>query len=150
MTTETRRARIERAPIVPTRVRRIGGQGFCFIPHRFLREGFFAALSAEELVLYLLLVLAGDRHGLSFYHQDSLCSLLELPMHVYLAARNGLIDKDLIAFDGRRFQVLSLPQRPVRAERRPLTSAAELEQDDPATIRQLINSSLAAASRRRR
>lgn len=145
-----KRARIERSPIVPQRVRRIGGQGFCFIPHRFLRAGFFVALSGDELLLYLLLVLAGDRNGISFYHQDSLCSLLQIPMHVYLAARNGLIDKDLIAFDGRRFQVLSLPAQPLRAASRPLTSAEQLEEHDPATVRQLITRSLADAGRRQR
>jgi len=30
----------------------------------------------------------------------------------YLDARNALIDKDLIAFDGTRFQVLFLPMSP--------------------------------------
>jgi hypothetical protein len=150
MTTETRRWPIERAPIVPARVRGIGGQGFCFIPHRFLREGFFAALSADELLLYLLLVLAGDRHGLSFYRQDSLCSLLEMPLHTYLEARNGLIEQDLVAFDGRRFQVLSLPARPVGRAVRPLTSAADFEQHDAATVRGLIGRSLAEAAGRRR
>jgi hypothetical protein len=148
--TQRHTGHLERAPIVPSRVRRIGGQGFCFIPHRFLREGFFAALSGDELLLYLLLVLAGDRHGLSFYRQDSLCSLLEMPMHTYLAARNGLIDQDLIAFDGRRFQVLSLPDRPVGRAVRPLTSRAELAQHDPATVRGLIERSLAEAAGRRR
>ena len=140
-----KRTRIERAPIVPQRVRRIDGQGFCFVPHRFLREGFFAALGADELLLYLLLVLAGDRNGISFYSQDSLCSLLQIPMHTYLAARNGLIDKDLVAFDGCRFQVLSLPPRPLRAATRALTSAEDFEQDDPATVRELIGRSLAEA-----
>jgi hypothetical protein len=150
MTTETRRARIERAPIVPSRVRQIGGQGFCFIPHRFLREGFFAALSGEELLLYLLLVLAGDRHGVSFYRQDSLCSLLEMPLHTYLEARHRLLEQDLLAFDGRRFQVLSLPDRPVGRAPRPLTSVADFEQHDPATVRGLIGRSLAEAAGRRR
>ena len=142
--------RIERAPIMPDRVRRIDGQGFCFILHRFLREGFFAALCGDELLLYLLLVLAGDRNGISFYHQDSLCSLLEMPQHTYLAARNGLIDKDLIAFDGRRFQVLSLPAQPVVRPPKPLRSEEEFEQSDPATVRQLIGRSLAEAAERRR
>jgi hypothetical protein len=31
----------------------------------------------------------------------------------YIDARNRLLDKDLIGFDGRLFQVLSLPDRPV-------------------------------------
>ncbi len=145
-----KRSRIERSPIAAQRVRRIGGQGFCFIPHRFLRDGFFVALSGDELLLYVLLVLAGDRNGISFYHQDSLCSLLQSPMHVYMEARNGLIDKDLVAFDGRRFQVLSLPAQPVRAASKPLTSTEQFEQHDPATVRQLIKRSLAEAGRRQR
>ena len=101
---------VRRAPILPQRVRTIGGQSFAFLPHRFLRAGFFASLAPDELRLYVLLVLAADRHGLSFYHYDSLCALLEIPLESYLRARNALIDKDLIAFDGTRFQVLSLPE----------------------------------------
>jgi len=146
----TRRRRIERTPILPERVRRINGQGFCFVPHRFLRNGFFASLSPDELLLYFLLVLAGDRNGVSYYAQHNLCSLLQLPMHIYLAARNGLIDKDLVAFDGIRFQVLSLPSKPVALAARPLRTASDFEDEDPATIRQSIRSSLRSVSGQRR
>lgn len=107
------RAVITRAPLRPERLRHIDG-GFAFIPHRFLREGFFASLTRDEAALYLLLVLVGDRNGVSFYHYDSLCSLLEMLPEDYVEARDRLLDKDLIAFDGTRFQVLSLPNQPVR------------------------------------
>lgn len=106
---------VERTPLMPERVRRIAGQGFAFVPHRFLREGFFASVSPDELRLYFLLVLAADRFGVSYYHYDTLCTLLRVPLEPYLKARDGLIDKDLIAFDGTRFQVLSLPGRPLRS-----------------------------------
>jgi len=132
---------IQRTPIVPQRVRSIGGQSFAFLPHRFLREGFFASLAPDERRLYLLLVLAADRHGLSFYHYDSICSLLELPLETYLRARNALIDKDLIAFDGSRFQVLSLPDTPRFDSPAPLSSDA-CENHDTATIRALVCRSL--------
>jgi hypothetical protein len=128
-------------PLVPDRVRAIGGEGFAFLPNRFLRGGFFAALKADELLLYLLLVLAGDRQGMSFYHYESLCALLHMPVERYLAARNGLIEKDLIAFDGTRFQVLSLPNG-APAAAKPLRTREEFEQDDAATIRLLIEKSL--------
>ena len=136
---------LSRAPIVPERVRRIDGQGFSFVPNRFLRDGFFVSLTRDELALYLFLVLAGDRNGISFYHYDSLCSILELPSERYLEVRNALIDKDLIAYDGTRFQVLSLPQRPVPRPSTPLRSAEELEDHDPLTVRRCIRESLAAA-----
>lgn len=44
------------------------------------------ALPRRAPRLYVLLVLAADRHGVSFYHYDSLCSLLELPLESYLRA----------------------------------------------------------------
>lgn len=124
-----------RAPIVPERVRTAAGQSFAFLPHRFLRAGFFASLPAAQLRLYLLLVLAADRSGLSFYHYDSICSLLECSLEDYIAARNALIHKNLIAFDGSRFQVLSLPERPTFDPAPPLINDADMDDRDPATIR---------------
>ncbi len=99
------------------RIRRIGG-GFAFIPHRFLTGGFVSALGADELLLYLLLVLVADRNGLSFYGYDKICSLLEMDLERYIDARDGLIRQDLIAFDGTLFQVLSLPSAPREQKRR--------------------------------
>ena len=136
------RAASARPPILPDRVRSIGGHSFAFLPHRFLRAGFFASLPADELRLYVFLVLAADRNGMSFYHYDSICSLLEMPLECYLQARNALIAQDLIAFDGTRFQVLSLPERPVPDAPRPLSTPDHFEDDDPAAIRLLLRRSL--------
>jgi hypothetical protein len=93
------------------RVRRIDG-GFSFIPHRFLTDGFLSALDPQQILLYFFLVLAGDRHGLSFYSYDSICNLLQMSVDQYIQARDALINKDLIDFDGTLFQVLDLPQAP--------------------------------------
>ena len=134
------RRQIGRAPIIANRVRSIGKQGFAFIPNRFLQDGFLASLQPEELQLYFFLVAASDRWGMSFYHYDSLCSMLRMRVERYVEARNGLIDKDLIAFDGTRFQVLSLPEHPVMAK--PLSSPEDFEHGDRATIHTLIRRSL--------
>jgi hypothetical protein len=96
----------------PDRIRRITA-GFSFIPHRFLGDGFLSSLQQKELLLYLFLVIVSDRHGLSFYSYDAICSLLQLELDQYIAARDALIDKDLIAFDGTVFQVLELPAKVV-------------------------------------
>jgi len=121
-----------RAPIIEDRVRTTRGQTFAFVPHRFLRDGFFVSLTADELRLYL--VLAADRYGVSFYGYESICSTLEVHLERYLQARNGLIDRDLVAFDGTRFQVLSLPSRPVARTSHPLRNTNEMHDHDPATI----------------
>jgi len=72
--------------------------------------------------------------------------VLEIPLEVYVEARNALIGKDLIAFDGTRFQVLSLPERPVSDPSPPLRTAEDFEQHDPATIRRTIRNAFPAAS----
>jgi len=99
---------IRKKILSPDRIRQIDGS-FGFIPHRFLTDGFLAALSQHELLLYLFLILAADRYGLSFYNGNSICSLLGLTANQYQKARDSLIEKDLVAFDGTIFQVLSLP-----------------------------------------
>ena len=96
----------------PNRVRRIDG-GFSFIPHRFLTDGFLASLTQKEILLYVFLILASDRCGLSFYSYDAICSFLQITVDQYIEARDSLIRKDLIAFDGTLFQVLDLPKQPV-------------------------------------
>jgi len=129
---------IEREPLESGRVRKIRGS-FAFIEHRFLREGFWAALGHHELLLYLFLVLAADRKGFSWYSYDKICTLLRISPEQYIAARNALIEKDLIAFDGYLFQVLSLPEKVRMPSRRPLKTPEEMERYDPATVDQLIH-----------
>jgi hypothetical protein len=129
-----------RTPPRPERLRRIEG-GFAFLPNRFLHGGFLASLSHAERSLYLFLVLAADRNGVSFYAYDRICSTLEMFPDAYIEVRNGLLRKDLIAFDGTRFQVLSLPPAPLVQER-PLVTPQDFDDHDPATVALLARSSL--------
>ena len=108
---------IKKKVLSPDRIRRIKG-GFSFIQHRFLADGFFASLNPHELLLYFLLVLAGDRNGISFYSYDKICTLLQMNLERYIMARDDLIDKDLIDFDGTLFQVLDLPSKLVAGSTR--------------------------------
>jgi hypothetical protein len=132
---------IAKKPLDPQRVRRINGS-FAFIEHRFLRHGFWEDLSHHELLLYIFLVLVADRKGLSYYSYDKICTLLRISVDEYIIARNTLIERDLIAFDGYLFQVLSLPDEPMAASSKPIRTKEEMQQKDPATIHQLIQKSL--------
>lgn len=100
---------IRKKVLVPERVRSID-KSFCFIPHRFLTDGFLQSLTRHELALYVFLVLASDKNGLSFYSDRTICSILGIKESDYLFARACLIQKDLIVYDGTLFQVLSLPK----------------------------------------
>ena len=115
---------IKKKILNPVRVRQING-GFSFIPHRFLADGFLSSLNQKELLLYLFLIMASDREGLSFYSYDKICTLLELSLDEYMASRNSLIEKDLIAFDGTLFQVLSLPQKQPKRKKREVRSPVD-------------------------
>ena len=132
---------IEKTPLIAQRLRKINGS-FAFIEHRFLRDGFWASLDDHELLLYLFLIIVGDRNGMSFYSYDKICTLLRVSVDEYVLARNSLIEKDLIAFDGKFFQVLSLPEKVITPSRPLLKTRGEMEKHDPATVHQLIIGSL--------
>jgi hypothetical protein len=129
---------IRKKILAPDRIRQNEGS-FGFIPHRFLTDGFFAALNQRELLLYLFLITAADRYGLSFYGSTTICSILKITTDQYRKARDSLIKSDLIAFDGTIFQVLSLPtsSNAVRHQE-PRSTRAK----DPMPIAQVLQQSL--------
>lgn len=129
-----------RNALLPQRVRTINGS-FAYIEHRFLRHGFWASLAHHELLLYFFLVMVADRQGLSFYAYDKICSLLTISLDEYILARDSLISKDLLAFDGTFFQVLSLPAEAVRNTDL-LRASEDMQRKDPATIDRLIRHSM--------
>ena len=125
----------------PNRIKKIRGS-FATFEHRFLRDGYFESLNIKERDLYFFLGLAADRNGVSWYGYDKICGIMECLLDEYIDARNGLIDKQLIAFDGYMFQVLDLPEKPVSEQRRILKTDKEMEKHDPATISNMIGMAL--------
>lgn len=114
------------------RIRQID-KGFSFIPHRFIAGGFLQALSPNEILLYFFLTLVADRQGLSFYSYDSICNLIGIDLSEYIEARNSLIERDLICFKNNIYQVLSLPDIPVKKI---------MKTNDSAAVRNIIMQSL--------
>ena len=104
---------INKEILEPNRIRHIDG-GFSFIPHRFMTDGFLSSLEQKESLLYFFLVLVSDRYGLSFYSYDAICSILQFTLDECNEATDALIEKDLIAFDGKIYQVLDLPPKPAQ------------------------------------
>ena len=133
---------ITKTPLDQDRVRKIAGS-LAFVEHRFLRRGFFSVLTHHEILLYVFLVLVSDRNGLSYYSYDKICILLKITLDDYIIARDGLIGKDLIAFNGHLFQVLSLPKQPPQ-DLAPLKNSDDMQAHDPATIEQIITKSMGA------
>jgi hypothetical protein len=134
-------AMIQKTPLVSHRIRTINGS-FAWISHRFLSQGFWGSLTHHELLVYLFLVIVGDRQGLSYYSFDKICSLVAITPDEYIVARDGLINNDLISFDGHLFQILSLPEEVISNPQSPLITKEDMQREDPATISQIIAKSL--------
>ena len=82
---------------------------FGWAPCRLLTTGRLARLSLVAKALYLALCLAADRRGLSYWGDERLCAHVGLAVAELGRARGELERCDLIAFDGRVYQLLSLP-----------------------------------------
>jgi hypothetical protein len=63
-----------------------------------------------EKLLYFVLVAVSNQDGVSFYSDARLAELLDIRFpHELEAARNELVTRDLIAYEGGIYQVLDLP-----------------------------------------
>jgi len=97
----------------PERLRSIE-RPFGWLPCRLLSGGWIEALGGQAKLLYMLLATAADRQGLSFYSDDRIEQVLALGAGDLARARLELTELDLLAFDGRLYQLLSLPIHPPR------------------------------------
>jgi hypothetical protein len=107
------------------RLRRVP-RSFAWIDHRVRSWGLLERLSPAEVGLYLYLVLAADRQGLSCWRLERIERQMPcFDLAALHAARKGLISAELVAFrawsrgssDGV-YQVLSMPARAAEARRR--------------------------------
>jgi hypothetical protein len=95
-------------PIYPDRVRRIIGS-FSWLDHRLISDGYLHVMTRNEIPLYFFLALVGDKQGLSFYSEASICELLKMNPFEFHKARELLIDRSLLACKNGLFQLLQLP-----------------------------------------
>jgi hypothetical protein len=101
-------------PPQPDRIRIIRGS-FGWIDHRFLRQGFDQGLSRLEKLFHFVLIAVSNCDGVSFYSDERLAEILDIRhAHELTGARNELVERDLIAFMERVYQVLDLPSEPRR------------------------------------
>ena len=101
------------------RVRTIPEEGFSWIDRRFVRHGFSNTLSSTEILLYWFLCSVADKHGLSYYSDPRISSILKLTPESIEHARHGLIRSDLVLYRVPLYQVLALPFSPAGEQKIP-------------------------------
>jgi hypothetical protein len=93
--------------LCPERLRRVPRQ-FGWVDQRLVRERHISRVPPNALALYLLLCLAADAEGLSYYSDATAGRLLSLSSGQVSQAREDLIRASLIAYRAPFYQVLSL------------------------------------------
>lgn len=116
-------ASIRKRPLDVNRVRTIPEEGFSWIDRRFLRHGFADPLAPSEILLYWFFCSVADKHGLSYYSDPRISSILKLNTGSIDHARHGLIRNDLILYRAPLYQVLALPCSSAHQQKIPSLSA---------------------------
>jgi hypothetical protein len=92
----------------PERLRQVPQQ-FSWVDQALVQQHFIDRCQARSAALYLFLVTVSDAQGLSYYGASTLARRLHLSDEQFAAARQQLIDLELIAYRSPLYQVLALP-----------------------------------------
>lgn len=106
----------------PERLRQVPEQ-FSWVDQALVQQHFIDRCEARSAALYLFLVTVSDAQGLSYYGASTLTRRLHLSDEQFGAARQQLIDLDLIAYRSPLYQVLALPGTVAAARPAPGASA---------------------------
>jgi hypothetical protein len=91
----------------PQRLRQVP-EHFSWIDHALVQRHLIDRCDARAAALYLFLVTVADAQGLSYYGSAALMQRLHLSPEELSAARQQLIDLELVAFEAPLYQVLAI------------------------------------------
>src|SRR5208337_1767654 len=86
-------------------------RSYSIIDHQILQGRYLHRLSHESMILYLFLVVVGDRQGRSFYADRSITEILRLSVSAFNHAREELISEGLISYRRPYWELKNLTQR---------------------------------------
>jgi hypothetical protein len=126
----------------PQRLRQVPEQ-FSWIDQALVQRHLIDHLDARAAALYLFLVTVADAQGLSYYGSASLMQRLHLSTEQLGAARQQLIDLDLVAFEAPLYQVLAIAgtaaaPRTASTSPTPATASAALDTGGPVSLAHLL------------
>jgi hypothetical protein len=124
----------------PERLRQVPEQ-FSWIDQALVQRHLIDRCDARAAALYLFLVTVADAQGLSYYGSSSLTQRLHLSTEELGAARQQLIDLELVAYQAPLYQVLAIPGTTVAPRTPPASPAPTPAAGDtggPASLAQLL------------
>ena len=116
---------------------------FSWIDQALVQRHLIDRCDARAAALYLFLVTVADAQGLSYYGSSSLMQRLHLSTEELSAARQQLIDLELVAFSAPLYQVLAIAgttAAPRRTSTSLTTTSAPAARDSggPVSLAQLL------------
>ena len=119
----------------PERQRQVPEQ-FSWVDQALVQQRFIDRCEASSAALYLFLITVSDAQGLSYYGAPTLARRLRLSDERFAAARQQLIDLDLIAYRSPLYQVLAL--RGTVAAPRPAPRTPAITGSQPVSLATLL------------
>jgi len=92
----------------PERLRQVPEQ-FSWVDQALVQHHLIDRCETRSAALYLFLITVSDAQGLSYYGAATLARRLHLSEEQFAAARQQLIELELIAYRSPLYQVLALP-----------------------------------------
>lgn len=83
-------------------------KSYSIVDHQLLHGGYMHSLSHEALILYLFLLVVGDRRGKSFYRELSIMHILRFSTADYKKALGELISHNLVEHKSPYFWVRNI------------------------------------------
>ena len=125
----------------PQRLRQVP-EHFSWIDHALVQRHLIDRCDARAAALYLFLVTVADAQGLSYYASSSLMQRLHLSIAELGAARQQLIDLELVAYQAPLYQVLAIsgaaPQSPSATASAPASAPVARDTGGPVSLARLL------------
>ena len=129
--------------LLPQRLRQVPEQ-FSWIDQALVQRHLIDRCDARAASLYLFLVTVADAQGLSYYGSASLMQRLHLSTEELGAARQQLIDLELLAYQAPLYQVLAIagttaaPRTASTSTTSPPPPPAAVDTGGPVSLAQLL------------
>jgi hypothetical protein len=83
-------------------------KSYSIIDHQLLHGGYLNRLSHESMIMYLFLIVVGDKEGKSFYSEKSISRILRLSIREMHMAKAELVKEGLIRYQSPYWHVLNI------------------------------------------
>jgi hypothetical protein len=123
----------------PERLRQVPEQ-FSWVDQALVQRHFIDRCDARAAALYLFLITVADARGLSYYGEPTLARRLHLSPEELIAARQQLVELELVAYQVPLYQVLAIPGTvPRTAASTPAQARETRSSNGPARLAQILD-----------